>query len=130
MMDKLIAEVRECVEKEYGRVCAHTGFTYHSDHEAHSIILEEAQEAEAEYFTVNHCLDKFWNRVKEDDTDDEKFRALQSLETYAVMAACEFIQVAVTAKKAAGTVCERGALREFRESVGKMHEDLCRNRPR
>lgn len=115
MMEKLIEEVKECVEREYGRAGAKFGLVNHSDHESYAIILEEFQEAETDVAFVNTHLSQFWYTVKLNDDDQSKFERLMKIERDAVFGACELIQVAAMAKKAAMTVCERGAVRELKE---------------
>jgi hypothetical protein len=114
-MDKLIAEVTECVEREYGRAGARYGLTNHSDHESFAVILEEVQETNDEYENFDRELNGFWSLVKSDGDDLSKYSRLLAMHRYALFAACEMIQVAAMAKKAAITVCDRGAIREFKE---------------
>lgn len=114
-MKKLIAEVIELVEREYGRAGAKFGLTNHSDHESYAILLEELQEAKAEFDSVRKYLDEFWDYVKGDFSIDSKFACCGDMERRALLCACEMIQVAAMAKKAALTVCERGAVQELQE---------------
>lgn len=114
-MDKLIAEVKECVEREYGRAGAKFGLTNHSDHESYAVLLEELQEAEQEVAHFKKALTDFWYFVKNDYVDHDKFAECQEMERRALLGACEMIQVAAMAKKAAMTVCDRGAINELRE---------------
>lgn len=107
MMDKLISEVKELVEKEYGRASAKFGPTNNSDHESYAILLEEREEAQAECEAVDELLKHFWSQVKRNASDDDKLKVCNKLETYAMLAACELIQVAAMAKKAAMTVGDR-----------------------
>lgn len=112
-MDKLITEVVECVEREYGRAGAKFGLTNHSDHESYAVLLEEFQEASVEMKTVERQLDLFWGHTKCNNRDVDKFRLLTQMERNAIFGACELIQVAAMAKKAAMTVADRGAIVEF-----------------
>ena len=117
-MEKLIEEVKECVEREYGRAGAKFGLVNHSDHESYAIILEEFQEAETEVALVNTHLSQFWDSVKLNDDDQskfDKFDKLMKIERNAVLGACELIQVAAMAEKAAMTMCQRGAFSELEE---------------
>ena len=117
-MEKLIAEVTECVEREYGRAGAKFGLTNHSDHESYAVILEELQEAKVEVGTTEQRLMRFWNLVKWDDADRYKYAQLLQMQKNAILGACELIQVAAMAKKAAMTVCDRGAIQEFKGEDG------------
>lgn len=114
-MTKLIEEVQELVEREYGRAGAKFGLTNHSDHESYAVLLEEFQEAKVEVGTVEKQLDMFWAQTKHNDSDHDKYRWLMQMQTNAIFGACELIQVAAMAKKAAMTVCERGAIKELKE---------------
>ena len=106
-MEKLIEEVAELVEREYGRAGAKFGLTNHSDHESYAIILEELQEAKAEIDSFERELSLFWSMVKADDDDPYKYSCLHQMQSVALLGACEMIQVAAMAKKAAITVCDR-----------------------
>lgn len=119
-MHKLIDEVSDLVEAEYGRAGAKFGLTNHSDHESYAIILEELQEAKADMEIFESRMAVFWASVKINDDDHTKFTHLLHMQSAAMLGACELIQVAAMCKKAALTVCDRGAIKEFRE--GEQHE--------
>lgn len=110
MMDKLIVEVQELVEKEYGRASAKFGCTNNSDHESYAVLLEEREEAHAECEGVDGALNYLWDLIKRNAPDEKKFEICKNLENRALLAACEFIQVAAMAKKAAMTVGDRNVL--------------------
>ena len=118
-MEKLIAEVTECVEREYGRAGAKFGLTNHSDHESYAVLLEELQEARVEFGTVEKQLEGFWALTKCNDPDTKKYQKLMQMQKNAIFGACELIQVAAMAKKAALTVCDRGAIRDFKGEEGE-----------
>lgn len=115
-MDKLIVQVNECVEREYGRAGAKFGLTNNSDHESYAILLEELEEAEVEVRLVRTQLDGFWGLTKNNDDDTSKYSRLLEMERRAILAACEMIQVAAMAKKAAITVCDRASVEVFKEA--------------
>jgi hypothetical protein len=117
-MDKLIAEVTELVEKEYGRAAAKFGCTNNSDHESYAILLEELEEAQCEVSEVHFQLQHFWELTKANDDDLSKYSRLLEMERRAKLAACELIQVTAMAKKAAITVCDRNALVELAGEAG------------
>lgn len=112
-MERLINEVKESVEREYGRAAAKFGTVNNSDHESYAVILEEFDESKKEIENVDRRLKLFWEQVKLNDNDDNKFQMLKNLETSAVLAAAEMVQVAAMAKKAAITVCDRNAKEEL-----------------
>ena len=112
-MDKLMSEVEESVEKEYGRAAAKFGCTNNSDHESYAILLEEMEEAETEVHLVRTQLEGFWALTKANDDDLSKYSRLLEMGRRAKLAACELIQVAAMAKKAAMTVGERNVIVDF-----------------
>lgn len=117
-MTKLITEVSELIEREYGRAGAKFGLTNNSDHESYAIILEELQEAKADIESFERQMSMFWEQVKSNDDDHSKYACLLRMQSRAMLGACEMIQVAAMAKKAAITVCSRAALLESWEEGG------------
>lgn len=107
-MEKLILEVNELVDKEYGRAGARFGLVNHSDHESYAILLEELQEAKFEVDSVDRCLEEFWYYVKSNSTASFKIESCQRLHRRALLCACEMIQVAAMAKKASATLFSAG----------------------
>ena len=106
-MEKLISEVIDCVDKEYGRASAKFGPTNNSDHESYAIMLEEFQEAEDEMCNLDNVIHSFWDCVKHNSDDRVKLSLCNTMERTAILAACEMIQVAAMAKKAAITISSR-----------------------
>lgn len=126
-MQKLVEEVKELVEREYGRAGVTFGLSNHSDHESFAIIMEELDEAGEEFDSFFKQLGLFWALVKSNASDNEKFNQLKRMEVTALLAACEMIQVAAMAKKAAITVCDRGAVREFTAEEVNDGQSICRD---
>jgi hypothetical protein len=119
MMDKLITEVKELVEKEYGRAAAKFGCTNNSDHESYAVLLEEMDEGMDDIKIVNQRIQLFWNSVKSNLSDEYKFSTCRGIEQAAVLAACELIQVAAMAKKAAMTVGDRNVVVDLTTMAGE-----------
>lgn len=117
-MTKLISEVTELIEREYGRAGAKFGLTNHSDHESYAILLEELEEAKNEMYSVEKYMHEFWDYVKSDFGPHDKFVCCGDMERRALLCACEMIQVAAMAKKAAITICDRAALVTVRVEEG------------
>lgn len=127
MMTKLVNEVEELVECEYGRAGAQHGLIHHSDHEAYAILLEELEEAKDEVRFCESALTRFWDQIKRNvKSEDSKLNSLNLVYNNAILGACELIQVAAMAKKAAITVCDRNAVKEFKGEL-KYGDDLCRH---
>lgn len=118
-MDKLIADVKGLVEEEYGRASVKFGATNNSDHESYAVLLEEMEETEVEVQFVRAQLDRFWDLTKNNDDDTSKYSRLLEMERRAVLAACEIIQVAAMAHKAAETVGNRSVFVDFTKQEGE-----------
>lgn len=107
-MNALINEVKTNIGAEYIRASQQFGPTNNSDHESYSIILEELQEALDNSHQCSVDLEEFWQFTKDKKgSDEDKLSSLDSLWTNALLAACEFIQVAAMAHKAEETIKER-----------------------
>lgn len=99
-MEDLIKGVQSLASQEYDRAAVKFGLMNHSDHESYSVIKEELEEAGDEYMALHSSLKDFWELVKSKDADDaDKHVALVSLESGAILAACECIQVAAMATR-------------------------------
>lgn len=118
-MDKLIEDVKNLVKEEYERASAKFGATNNSDHESYAVLLEEMEETEVEVQFVRAQLDSFWDLTKNDDDDTSKYSRLLEMERRAVLAACEIIQVAAMAHKAAATVGNRSVFIDFTHQEGE-----------
>lgn len=103
-MDKLITDVKELVQEEYSRATQKFGATNNSDHESYAVLLEELEEAQSEVTDVHFQLQRFWQLTKANDDDLSKYSRLLEMGRRAELAACELIQVAAMAHKAAVTV--------------------------
>ena len=107
MMKELIEEVRDLVQFEYQRAAVKFGTKNNSDHESYAILLEEREESQFECKGVDLCLSLFWDMCKENASDDKKIETCYRLQNRAILAACELIQVAAMAAKAAITIESR-----------------------
>lgn len=102
MVDKLIESLLPIVEEEYGRAGAKFGLKNNSDHESYAVMKEEFEEAEDEICRLLKLY--FCKRIK----------------NIAILAACECIQLAAMAHKAAVTVCDGPA---YKELIGEEKPD-------
>lgn len=113
MMKKLLKEVEELEEKEYGRAAAKFGLKNNSDHESYAVLLEATEEAADELAMVQKRLAIFWSKIRSDESPSDKLRIVQAIEFNAKQLAAEAIQVAAMAKKAAITICDPEAAEEL-----------------
>lgn len=120
MVDKLIESLLPVVEEEYGRAGAKFGLKNNSDHESYAVMKEEFEEAEDEVCRLEGMLNTFWTCVKDNDTPDQKLYFCKRIKNIAILAACECIQVAAMAHKAAVTVCDGPA---YKELIGEENPD-------
>lgn len=108
MMTRLLETVRGLVDYELADARSIHGEYFHSPHEGYGVLAEELYEAERETADVTRkgtCLLEILHM----DNLPVMVKALEALQTTAVHAACEYIQVAAMAKK-------------MRESVEKLNE--------
>lgn len=106
MMTKLIEEVRQCIEREYERASSEHGPLNNSDHESYAVLLEEVDEASQEVGSVESSMYALWESVKRGTSTDMCVHLVQ-IQQSALLAACEYIQVAAMAHKARMTTIER-----------------------
>ncbi len=91
--DYIKNSVKGLAEDECGHAVIEHG-KFNSDHEAYSIIREEAEEAADELRSMDIQLENIWNAVKRDDEIK-----VDSLYDAAIRCACECIQVAAMCRK-------------------------------
>lgn len=108
-MKHLMDMVNNVIAAECSIAALEHGSVNNSDHESYAIILEECEEASEEVNLIAECLEHFWNKVRVDAEDNYKLNDLKCLEHHAMLAACEFVQVAAMARKAMFTIHEKGA---------------------
>ena len=98
-MKKLIEEITKLSTYEYSRAAEKFGKQHNSPHEAYAVIKEEFEEAQKNVFKVEQILDEFWEQTKANNTTLGE-NAVAALGREAILAACEFVQVAAMAYKA------------------------------
>lgn len=106
-MQHLIEMVNMVITAERNNAALDHGRLNHSDHESYAIIMEEFEESADEFNLAAQSLDGLWTHIKMDSHDSLKLETLKNLERHAMLAACEFIQVAAMAQKAMLTIQER-----------------------
>lgn len=120
MMKKLHEEVIELKDKEYGRAAAKFGLKNNSDHESYAVLLEEVQEAQEDMEIIHRKLNNFWLLTRHNEKPELKLGMIKALERYAELLACEAIQVAAMAKKAAITIVDPMATQEMEEIADEV----------
>ncbi len=103
MMNELIRQVEFLVAEEYGRASNEHGATCHSAHEAFAVLKEELDEGREDCIAVELFTDRLWKAVKANDSNDQTLN-LEAVYQKSILTACEFIQTAAMALKAAKTV--------------------------
>lgn len=99
-MQELVNSVEKLVEEEYGRASAEFGPRNATDHESFAVLLEEMEEAQVEGNNAYTDLHGFWSQVKRNSSPAVKAHYLTKVQSSALLAACEYIQVAAMAHKA------------------------------
>lgn len=98
-MKELKEAVKVLMHEEYERAAERFGEKFHSPHEAYAVILEEMEEANAEFEFMGADMNWLWRFIKKDERHNAK-KFLKNIELYAINTACECIQVAAMAYKA------------------------------
>ena len=112
-MEKLVGMVKEVVWEEYSRASKIWGQINSSDHESHSIIMEEADEANMSVCSFYDEFQKFWELVKSKNAlPTDKIKCLERMENHAMLAAAEYIQVAAMCEKALMTAAYHNTSKE------------------
>lgn len=89
-LQPLINEELEAANKEHGQ--------FHSLHEGYAVLLEEFEETQSELDEVKRYMDYMWGHIKADSNDSTQHFAAR-VQTVAMRAAAEAIQVAAMALK-------------------------------
>lgn len=95
-MKDLLKEVEILTGIELERASIENGFKFNSMHEGYAVILEEVQEAEEELERVKQKLKFVWGHTRQ---DVYSVQAIEMLNHYAKLLACEAVQVAAMAQK-------------------------------
>jgi hypothetical protein len=95
-MKDLLRGVEILTAFELDSASIENGSTFNSQHEGYAIILEEVQEAKEELDRVEQKLKLLWGATRRDEYPVE---AIQMLNHYAKLVACEAIQVAAMSTK-------------------------------
>ena len=101
-MQELVDAVTKLVTEEYDRAAQKFGDYHTSEHQAFAVALEELEEAQTELQTATDVLGGWWDLVKSKDADNKaKLITIGQLQVNAILGACELIQLAAMAHKAA-----------------------------
>lgn len=105
MMDKLMERIRHAVDVEQHEAEKNHGRVFASTHEGYGVLSEELQEATDEEENVMSSLGKLLYAIRQDSHEDMK-QVCQHIERCAVLAACEYCQVAAMARKMTATISQ------------------------
>lgn len=97
-MDNLIREMQGVVARETDRAVRIYGASYASDHEGYGVLAEEIDEAVQEAVCVASEQLLLLRAIRSDDHPG-KNSALEEIRAKAILAACEYAQVAAVASK-------------------------------
>ena len=97
-MVKLFRSVRGLVKQELTLANKQNDEYFHSAHEGYGVIVEEKTEAWDETINVEGAVDRLLRAMILDRKDD-LHEAAKAVERHAMLAACEYIQVAAMARK-------------------------------
>lgn len=98
MMDKLMKNIRYAVDAEQQEAEKNHGRTFASAHEGYGVLAEELQEATDEEENVMTSLGKLLYAIRQDSVENIENVCLR-IERCAMLAACEYCQVAAMARK-------------------------------
>ncbi|HPU18545.1 MAG TPA: hypothetical protein PLZ27_07720 [Bacillota bacterium] len=120
-MESLIEQVKNTVNSELERSAEQYGRYNNSDHESYAVILEELDKAKANIELLERHFKEFWESVKSNALDSEKQELLWIIYGDALLAACEFVQVAAMVIKAEHTIVRRSQL-SIEEIIGAEND--------
>lgn len=103
MMTELIKTIKGVTGAEHVRACAAWGDTFASLHEGYGVIAEEVQEADDESRKVASAMGALMRKMRWSRIEDIE-AVCHLLEDAAVLAACEYVQVAAMARKMVHTL--------------------------
>lgn len=98
MMDHLKEGLHGLIDLELTVAKREHGDTFHSAHEGYGVIREEMDEANTEHKLASNYFDDLMYYIR---TNDQRMRLqlLRELKEHAMLAACEYTQVAAMAQK-------------------------------
>lgn len=109
MIDAVLADISAAAERELARAKQEHGDTYHSLHEGYGVMAEEVQEAGEEAEQVDLWLERLLLAIRLDDRVSV-LKRLNHVRDNALLAACEYVQVAAVCAKMAEGVKAHGML--------------------
>ena len=97
-MKRLLMDMRKTVENELLRAQTGFGTHYHSPHEGYGVLTEEMFEANQEVSRLTKASQVLLFDLHENNNQGMT-DCLDTIEEYATLAACEYVQVAAVARK-------------------------------
>ncbi len=90
------ANIGKLVVDEKERIIAKYGY-YKNDHECHSVLLEEIEEAEEELESIRNSFKEFWTHIRSDCEDNNEI--MDSISLHSVELIKEAVQIVAIAEK-------------------------------
>lgn len=98
-MEKLIEQVKNLANKELEESKVNFEKQFNSRHEGYGYMKEEVEEASDEMVTTSAALRLLWRYIKQNESSERVKLSAGKIEKYAILTACECIQVAAMAEK-------------------------------
>jgi hypothetical protein len=102
-VEELKREVGKLMNNELIRANKINGYSFHSNHEAYAVILEEIQEAEQELSNLQGQMRFLWEAIKQDDDQVIKLR-IEQMKKRSILLIAESIQTAAMIQKLIDTL--------------------------
>ena len=91
--------IKNAIACEYIAATTNYGVEYNSEHEGFAVLLEEMEEAQAEFCNATIQKNLYWRLVKGEKINFTKSEVLDQLEKSATAAIKEIVQVVAVVKK-------------------------------
>lgn len=104
MMDKLYRKVNLLAQMELNEAAKNHDKLFNSMHEGFAVLMEELAEASDDMVRLeDDAMQDLWCAIRDDDAEGARMAAV-GVEKFALLLACEAIQVAAMARKMQKTI--------------------------
>ncbi len=93
--------IKQAVDAEFENAKKNWGDSYHSEHEAYAVLLEEVEEVKREYKNIRRIMKHIWSMTK--GTEGKDRRMIEGMVAVATNLAMEACQVAAVCRKIEGS---------------------------